>query len=220
MNISPSKENILKKIRKALSESTPLPFASSEGNQSVFKPQQDDLEVLFAEAFSLLQGKFVFCMNHQELVVQLDNLIQQRNLKKIVCEESRLRATLLEAAAGVPALKEFSPGEPGTDLKTCDASITGCEYLIARTGTIVLSSAQEKGRTTSVYAPIHICIASVDQLVYDVRDGLKMIREKYGSALPSLISFASGPSRTADIEKTLVVGVHGPREVYLFLVDK
>jgi L-lactate dehydrogenase complex protein LldG len=70
-----------------------------------------------------------------------------------------------------------------------------------------------------VYAPVHICIAYTSQLVYDIKDGLRVLKDKYGSSLPSFISFASGPSRTADIEKTLVVGVHGPKEVYLFLVD-
>jgi L-lactate dehydrogenase complex protein LldG len=56
-------------------------------------------------------------------------------------------------------------------------------------------------------------------LVYDIKEGLQLIKEKYGN-LPSLITLATGPSRTADIEKTLVVGVHGPKEVYVFLVDK
>ncbi len=51
-------------------------------------------------------------------------------------------------------------------------------------------------------------------------DSLVALKEKYSQQIPSLITFATGPSRTADIEKTLVVGVHGPREVYLFLVDK
>ncbi|HMJ47418.1 MAG TPA: LUD domain-containing protein, partial [Ferruginibacter sp.] len=105
------------------------------------------------------------------------------------------------------------------DLATCEASITGCEYLIARTGTIVMSAAQLSGRTASVYAPIHICIATANQVVYEVKDGLQSLKDKYGSGMPSFITFASGPSRTADIEKTLVTGVHGPKEVYCFLVD-
>ena len=82
-----------------------------------------------------------------------------------------------------------------------------------------MSAAQESGRTTSVYAPVHICIAYTNQLVFDIKAGLQLIKEKYISQLPSLITFASGPSRTADIEKTLVTGVHGPKEVYLFLVE-
>ena len=91
--------------------------------------------------------------------------------------------------------------------------------MVARTGTIVLSSAGESGRTASVYAPVHICIAHTSQLVYDINDALLQLKEKYAGKLPSLISFASGPSRTADIEKTLVTGVHGPKEVYCFLVE-
>ena len=106
------------------------------------------------------------------------------------------------------------------NLETCDAAITNCELLVARTGSIVLSSAQQQGRTVSVYAPVHICIAYTNQLVYDIKDALEAISKNYGENIPSLISFASGPSRTADIEKTLVTGVHGPKEVYLFLVDK
>jgi L-lactate dehydrogenase complex protein LldG len=71
----------------------------------------------------------------------------------------------------------------------------------------------------SVYAPIHICIAYTNQLVYDLRDSLQLLKDRYADNFPSLITYASGPSRTADIEKTLVTGVHGPKEVYLFLVD-
>ena len=83
----------------------------------------------------------------------------------------------------------------------------------------MMSSAQQSGRTVSVYAPVHICLAYADQLVYDIKDALVLVKNKYGNSFPSLISFATGPSRTADIEKTLVVGVHGPKEVYCFLVE-
>ena len=82
-----------------------------------------------------------------------------------------------------------------------------------------MSAAQQSGRTVSVYAPIHICIAYTNQLVYDVKDALQILKEKYAGNIPSLITFATGPSRTADIEKTLVTGVHGPKEVYCFLVE-
>jgi L-lactate dehydrogenase complex protein LldG len=211
MKVSSAKENILKKIRQALSESTPIPFPQSEGNASVFNPSRQDLEIEFAEQFAKLQGKFVFCVDHGELVAQLNALIASRGLKKIYCREEKLRETLKSHA-----FNGFSDG----DLADCDAAVTTCEGLVARTGSIILSSAGRSGRTVSVYAPIHICVAYADQLVYDIRDGLIGLKEKYPQQLPSLISFATGPSRTADIEKTLVVGVHGPKEVYLFLVDR
>lgn len=210
MSFSPAKENILKKIRKALSHSTPLPFPKSEGNNNVFQPLQQDIEVEFAEQFTQLQGKFIYCINRQELAFQLGSLVKKQDWNKIYCLEDKL----VENVA-----LQLSERLVKTDLVNCDVSITGCDFLVARTGSIVMSSAQSSGRTTSVYAPIHICIAYTNQLVYDIKDALQAAKEKYGNNLPSLITFATGPSRTADIEKTLVVGVHGPKEVYLFLVE-
>jgi L-lactate dehydrogenase complex protein LldG len=209
MSITPSKENILKRIRKALSHSTPLPFPNSEGNTSVFHPSQQEMEVEFGEQFTRLQGRFIFCINRQELAFQLSSLVRKQDWNKVYCIEDTLEAIV--QPLGDRLVK--------TGLADCDVSITGCECLVARTGTMVMSAAQQSGRTTSVYAPIHICIAFTSQLVYDLKDALQLVKDKYGNNLPSLITFATGPSRTADIEKTLVVGVHGPKEVYLFLVE-
>lgn len=210
MNISPSKENILKRIRKALSQSTPLPFPQSEGNQPVYPPISQEPEIEFAEQFNRLQGKFIYCINRQELAFQLGSLVKKQDWQKIFCVEDSI-LTLLPPQLSDRLIR--------TGLAESDAAITGCEYLVARTGSVVLSAAQTSGRSASVYAPIHICIAYTSQLVYDIKDALKSARDKYGRDLPSLLSFATGPSRTADIEKTLVVGVHGPKEVYVFLVE-
>jgi L-lactate dehydrogenase complex protein LldG len=210
MNVSPSKENILKKIRKALSHSTPLPFPQSEGNQPVFPALQQEPEVEFAEQFTKLQGKFIYCINQQEFAFQLTSLIKKQDWQKVFCVEDSLIA---------PVASQIDDRLVKTDLAHCDVSITGCEYLVARTGSIVLSSAQQSGRSVSVYAPVHICIGFTNQIVYDIKDALQAAKEKYGINFPSLFTFATGPSRTADIEKTLVVGVHGPKEVYVFLVE-
>ncbi len=206
-----AKENILKKIRQALAHPVPVPFPQSEGNDSVFQLSTKELELEFAENFTSLLGRFSFCANEKELVEQLNTLAIARKWEKIFCVEDDVKQNLF--ANGFTNIA-------ATDLKTCDASITSCELLIARTGSLLLSSASQSGRTVSVYAPIHICIAYSNQLVYDIKDGLQILKEKYKNNLPSLISLATGPSRTADIEKTLVVGVHGPKEVFCFLVDK
>jgi L-lactate dehydrogenase complex protein LldG len=211
MKVSSSKEKILKKIREALSNPVPLPFPKSEGSASVFPTATEDLELVFAEEFTKLLGKFAFCINEEDLQRQLKALIQQRKWEKVFCSEKNLQKMF--DSAKFPSINE-------TSLADCDAAITSCQFLVARTGAIVMSSDQESGRTVSAYAPVHICVAYVSQLVYDSRDALKVIKEKYGNKLPSSITFAAGPSRTADIEKTLVVGVHGPKEVYVFLVDE
>lgn len=210
MHVSPSKENILKRIRQALSNPTDLPFPQAEGNQPLYPPLSQEPEVEFAEQFTKLQGKFIYCINQQELAYQLGSLIKKSDWQKVYCLEDKLVEPVAAALTG-RLIKD--------DLAGCDVSITGCECLVARTGSIVLSAAQESGRATSVYAPIHICIAYTRQIVPDIKDALQGLREKYGERLPSLVTFATGPSRTADIEKTLVVGVHGPKEVYCFLVE-
>lgn len=210
INITPSKENIFKRIRKALAQTTPQPFPQSENVQQVFQPSTQELEVEFAEQFTRLQGKFAYCADSADLAAQLQGLVAHFNWKNLYCRDTAIKSLL--------HTQGFTNTEY-TDLASCDAAITACEFLVARTGSVVMSAAEESGRTTSVYAPVHICIARTSQLVYDIRDALQAMKEKYGNRLPSLITVASGPSRTADIEKTLVTGVHGPKEVYCFLIE-
>ena len=209
MDVRSPKENILKKIRQALANPVPLPFPESEGNQPFFHKSEEDLSILFAHQFSGLQGKFKFANNQQELIEQFYQLLEHKEWKKIYCKEPKL----------LPLLTALNI-TPYDNLADCDVSITSCKNLVARTGSIVLSSEQEFGRTSSVYAPIHICIAFTNQIVFDLQDVFSAIKSNHNSHLPSLITFASGPSRTADIEKTLVTGVHGPKEVYCFLVEE
>ena len=207
---SSAKENILKKVRQALANPVPVPFLQSEGSSSVFQPQTKELDVEFAENFTGLLGKFFYCSDNNELNEQLLQLFTAKKIGSLYCREPELAQPL--TALGYTGINI-------TSLADCHAGLTSCELLIARTGSIIMSSAQLSGRTVSVYAPVHICIAFTNQLVYDIKEGLQILLKKYSNKLPSLITMASGPSRTADIEKTLVVGVHGPKEVFVFLVE-
>jgi len=209
MKTTSGKNNILKRIKQALHTSVPVPFEDTASKQAFFVKEDNELEVQFAENFSRLQGRFSFCSNERELASQLQTLFAARQWVKIFLNEAGLKATLSRQNLQIN-------GE--TDLADCDAAVTSCECLIARTGSMVLSSVQS-GRTTSVYAPAHICVAYTSQLVFDIKDGLDLLKKKYPGNLPSSITIASGPSRTADIEKTLVTGVHGPKEVFCFLVQ-
>jgi len=205
-----SREKILSKIRQALTSKVPVPFEGSSSSENIFFASTEELEIEFAENFTKLQGRFCFCNSFEEVVANLNELSETRKWNKLFCVEN----TLKERLSTLGCSNIIS-----SNLHDCDASITTCESLVARTGSILLSSASESGRTVSVYAPVHICIATTSQLVYDIKDSLKQITSKYGNKLPSLITLATGPSRTADIEKTLVVGVHGPKEVFCFLID-
>jgi L-lactate dehydrogenase complex protein LldG len=82
----------------------------------------------------------------------------------------------------------------------------------------MVSSSQGSGRKIFGHAPIHIIIARASQVVMEIGDALAAMKGKYGE-MPSQISLITGPSRTADIEKTLVLGAHGPRDLYVFLLN-
>ncbi len=212
MNVSPAKENILKRVRHALSQPVQLPFPQAEGNQSVFRGSDERLEILFGENFSRLLGRFVFCTGHEELAANLRTLGENQQWKHIYCRELGL-ITALEPF-GLPLLNASA------SMEDADAGLTSCEALVARTGSVMMSSGQPSGRTVGIFPPVHLVVAYLDQVVFDIRDALKKVREKYGETPPSMVSFQSGPSRTSDIEKKSVVGVHGPKEVYVFLVDQ
>jgi L-lactate dehydrogenase complex protein LldG len=192
-----------------LKDPVPVPFPDQVMDSPIFIPTEKEMAIEFAQKFTELLGKFVYCADEQELIAQLNALIITKGWNKVYSIETEWLDKMLTL--------KFDPVTTD-DLATCDAAITLCTHLVARTGTIVLSSKELSGRTSSVYAPIHICIAYADQLVYDISDSLLKFKDN-PEGMPSMISFATGPSRTADIEKTLVVGVHGPKEVYCFLID-
>lgn len=211
---SKARENILRRIRTGLNgDAIPMPFPDAEKNsRPVYAADGLAPEEAFAEAFIALGGKFVFCDSDQDMMEKIGMLHESRDWKQLLCAEQRLLKSF-----GNNNLDIVSPVDPSAE--QADACITGCEFLVARTGSVMLSSMQHMGQTASVYYPVHIVVAYIDQVVPDIENGLAAIRKKYGAELPSMINLTTGPSRTADIEKTLVVGVHGPGEIFCFLVN-
>ncbi len=211
---SKARENILGKIRKGLAEAKlPMPFPDAEKvTGSVYHAPDTSNEEIFAETFISLGGKFIFCDNEQELLASLSMLYDNFGHKQFLCADERLLKLFHNNKIGF--VTAASPA-----VESAHACITGCEMLVARTGSVFLSSAQNMGRTSPVFYPVHIIFAYMNQVVYDIEDGIKGLKKKYGNSLPSMINLNTGPSRTADIEKTLVVGVHGPAEVYCILIN-
>ncbi len=206
-----SKEKILKKIRKALIHKSALEIGDIDNDSEIFTSSEEPLEIQFAQNFTALNGKFIFCENEIEFLENLDWIAKDNEWKNLYCLEPKLKELLKKGKIN------FSDKE--TDLLSTDIGITFCECLIARTGSVMITSKQASGRRLPVFANFHIVIAYTSQLLENVKDGIKYIREKYNDQLPSMISTISGPSRTADIEKTLVQGAHGPKEIFVFLVD-
>ena len=105
------------------------------------------------------------------------------------------------------------------DLESCDAGITGCDVLVAQTGGIMVSVESAGGRTLSVLPSHHVVIARMSQMVPDLTAAFQHVKQKYGKQFPSFLSFITGPSRTGDIERILVLGAHGPKRLTVVLLD-
>lgn len=204
-----AREQVLKKIRRALLHKTSPKEEVKDFETNVFQPSHEDPAFEFAEKFIALGGGFAYCETDIEFQATLKSLIETRGWTKIACLDPSLRETL---STFIPISIQSPPFEDA------EVVITGCEALVSFTGGIMVTSRQPYGRSSTILPPVHLVVANPEQLVPDLRTAYAMIRDKYGDSLPSMISNISGPSRTADIEKTLVRGAHGPKELYLFLV--
>lgn len=211
MEESTSKEKVLKKIRDALIEKTDPPFPIIDMESSVYPPLTQSLDVTFAEELVKVAGKFGYCESEDEFLSFLQSYILEQDWPVMHCYDERIQKLLKQG--GIPF--EADP-EKFNEMKL---GITRCEYLIARLGTVMVSSHVSPGRRMTVFPETHLVIAYTSQLVPDLKDAFKNIRKKYEDNFPSQISLITGPSRTADIEKTLVLGAHGPKDLYVFLIE-
>lgn len=205
------KERMLKKIRKALIEKTDNPYPRLEESGPIFTQSTELLEIQFAEEFSKINGKFLFCESKDQCLEDLQELISSNSWTNIYSLEKSLNEWL---SGTISDLRTND-----LDFESANVGITTCDALVARTGSIMITNASESGRRASIFPHVHVVIAYTSQLCNDIDDALKIIQDRYPNKLPSIISTTTGPSRTADIEKTLVLGAHGPREIYLMLID-
>lgn len=208
---STTKEKILKKVRKALIQKS-VSGTNLDFDSDIFQKAEEPIEIIFAQQFTKLNGKFIYCENEKELCSTLSLLMEENKWGAIFCFEKKAKDILKKSNIA------FSENEK--DIRHMNVGVSLCEFLAARTGSVFVSSKQNLGRRLPVFANYHIVIAYSSQLVHTIKEALSGIKKKYENNLPSMIVNITGPSRTADIEKTLVQGAHGPKEIYVFLVDE
>ena len=205
-----SKENILKRLNTASSK-TPIPYPEIVDEKDIFSPAPEDLLKLFKEQFTALGGTYYFCNSKEELIQAI--LPHCENVAKdaMYCADGNLIHLLRNAG--------FSGLNESLDI-VAEGSlcISSCIGLLARTGSILFSSAQTEGRSHAIAPDTQIVIAFKQQLHYNINEVVEAYISTC-SSLPSMVSLTSGASRTADIEKTLVMGAHGPKELIVVLLD-
>ncbi len=189
-----ARDNILGRVRAALG--TPSHQALAPTSAAIFPPVVNP-EARFREEFTALKGELI--ENREGLTKFLSDF------PKICADGSdSVRATV---------------GETNATVSECDLGVTTCDCLVAQTGSIIVSTISAGGRSLSVLAPVHLVLAQREQLVPDLVAAMNLLRKRYHLHWPSALSVITGPSRTADIEKILVMGAHGPKRLALYFVD-
>ena len=205
--MSSAREEILDKLKKA-SKQMPLP-EEPDYRIPLFPEAKGPLSEIFKNANEQINGLTHVFESEKKLFEGLKELFDKKGWTEISCFESSIQEKLSKTGIN------FNTDIPLPE--NIEAGITGCEFLIAQTGSALVSSAQKGARQIFVYPPVHIIIASESQLSYSLDEAYQKLSEKYNSGFPSMVSLISGPSRTADIEKTLVLGAHGPKELHIFI---
>jgi L-lactate dehydrogenase complex protein LldG len=171
---------------------------------------------LFRRNVEELKAEFRECANVNEAAQFVKNLAQANKWKKI----GRHSSELTDAVARELGLTEVKTdgGYVVKDLESCDAGLTECEALIAQSGTVLVSVPSAGGRALSVLPPHHIVLARRNQMLPDLTAAFHHVQVKFKDTFPSFLSFISGPSRTGDIERILVLGAHGPKKLTILLL--
>ncbi len=200
-----AREEILEKLRNAKTLEPEKPDFESP----IYHPIEEPLDITFKKTLESVNGVVHLYSSKENLYDGLKNFLHSFDPENVSCFEKVIQQELENFEIHFSKSSEMP--------ESIEAGITSCEFLIAHTGSVMVSSAQEGGRRMFVYPPVHIVIAKREQLVDYLDAAYLGIQNKYGSNFPSQITLITGPSRTADIEKTLVMGAHGPRELHVFI---
>jgi len=230
--MNPGRAIILNRIREALRNNpAPRPHISHSQTEAAAEHHGHAQREWLPQVGSTLPEQIaLFAKNSEGLTTEfyhlptlaaarevLAKIATESGWKKIATHSHHDTDALLEGIA-LPLVRT-DEGYAIDDLESCDAGVTGCEVLVAQTGGIMVSVQSAGGRALSVLPPHHVVIARSSQMVPDLTAAFEHVKRKYGKAFPSFMGFITGPSRTGDIERILVLGAHGPKRLTVLLVD-
>ncbi len=171
----------------------------------------EDRLALFREKARDLKADFHLLNSREELAGLLLGLRDAEAWKQIGMHGGEL-TDFAAAKLGLPVCRVDEGYEVGI-LERCSIGLTQCDALVAQTGSVLVTARSAGGRALSVLPPHHVVLARREQLVADLPQAFALLKQTYAPKYPSFISFITGPSRTGDIERILVLGAHGPRKL-------
>ena len=229
------REKIFARIRDALKTQAPMPghhdethkpHAISEARNAIagarqWLPDPGTDSAAWLEQFQKLSAELKtvvhLCNDEADVHAKLRELALAEGWRKIAAHRHPLISPAATAIA-LPVL-DTDGGYDANEMAQCDVGITACDALVAQTGSIFLTTRSAGGRALSVLPPHHVVIAHRDQLVPDLPSAFELMTRIYGeNQWPSMSTLITGPSRTGDIERILVLGAHGPRKLTVYLI--
>lgn len=225
---SRSREEILHRVRKGLSNvkdpAPVLPYDrdfSIEGNEIIenLRNMQDKLVGQFVTEVENVNTTVIKSKNSEKLVQTVLKLTKEKQVNSFaVWDTPYLKELGLKKRLNEEGLKVVTVRNKNR-LAKADIGITEVDYAIADTGTIVLLTEKERPRGVSLLPPIHLAIVRPENIVGNIRELFILLKEGIDESgdIKSCMTFITGPSRTADIELNLTLGVHGPKELFVLI---
>jgi L-lactate dehydrogenase complex protein LldG len=215
--MSDQRQTILADIRQYLAASAPFDALRQEPHTLPVKAKSVSLQLAplerFKQALAAVGGHCQTVKNETEAAAEAQRILEMKAAHSVAVTDSPLVRRVL-GQVKTDAVQLHSADKAA--LFACDAGVTGAQWGIAETGTLVLESNQERHRLASLVPPVHIALLEAVNLRQTLGEVLALI----GQDLSRVVTFITGPSRTSDIELTLAIGVHGPAELYVIVIDE
>ena len=208
-------EPLLAKLRNAVIEKPEAMFQDIDLRTDTWKPisEEDGNAITFVQKFKDMGGIFIYLENEAEFGDCINQLAPQNGWEPLWCTGPEMQKLLEKYGL------RYST-EPVTENKHRVVSITTCEYLIAQTGSIIISDRNTASRKTYTESEVLLVLARTDQIVCGLKDALKNLKNKFGPKEATQAIIITGPTQTYDVEQEEIQSVFGPRQIAVFLIDE
>lgn len=169
----------------------------------------------FKQSLEAVGGNCISVKSETEAAETVRQIAGRLQARRIAVSDSLLVGRVSKRLAPEMELLECAAK---SELFKCEMGVTGAQWAIAETGTLVLESGLERHRLASLVPPVHVAIIEAERVRRTLGEVLQSIDENKQD-LSRTITFITGPSRTSDIELTLAIGVHGPAELYVIVLE-
>lgn len=205
MSNKSSRDIILQRLNAVKTFDWAVPSELPSHFVDLFPTPENPLEY-FKETLEKVGGEVIIVIGKEEVIQQLKKWRKDFGWNNVGCTDPKMQELILSSGLALIPKDE------------AEIVFTPCEFLISSTGSVLVSSSSGLGRKSHVSPRIHVVLAAASQLKLKVGGAIEALKNKYDE-MPSWVGLITGPSRTADIEKTLVMGAHGPSE-FIVLIDE